>query len=301
MKSTVILMFCIAPAVWAQAPAAMTPDTVVAIADGKPITAGDLMMVVRMSPPEAQKNLLKDGRMFVESYGLIRKLAEMAEKAHLDEQSPLKEQLAVSRRQFLAGAQAAAARDSVATTIQAADQRKFYQDHLDRYTQAKVKVLFVSFRANPPAQADPKAKKVLSEPEAKAKVEKLLGQIRAGADFVKLVKAHSDDADSVARDGDFGPLIRGSDDNLPRNIRSAIFALKPGQVTEPLRVPTGFYLFRVEEITTQSYDAVRDDIFVEIQQKRFDEWREKIQKSLDVKIVNEDFFTKTAAGAVNSK
>jgi hypothetical protein len=295
MKSTAILMVCIAPAVWAQAPVAMTPDTVVAIADGKPITAGDLMTVFRMSPPEAQKNLLKDGRTFVESYGLIRKLAELAEKAHLDEQSPLKEQLAVSRRQFLAGAQAAAARDSVATTIQAADQKKFYEDHLDRYTQAKVKVLFVSFRANPPAQTDPKAKKVLSEPEAKAKVENLLGQIRAGADFVKLVKAHSDDADSVARDGDFGPLIRGSDDNLPRNIRGAIFALKPGQVTEPLRVPTGFYLFRVEEITTQSYDAVRDDIFIEIQQKRFDEWREKIQKSLDVKIVNEDFFTKTAA------
>jgi hypothetical protein len=128
-----------------------------------------------------------------------------------------------------------------------------------------------------------------------------LGQIRAGADFVKLVREHSEDADSVARDGDFGPLIRGSDQNLPQNIRSAIFALKAGQVTEPLRVPTGFYLFRIEEITTQSYDTVRDDIFIEIQQKRFDEWREKIQKSLDVKIVNEDFFNKTAASEATIK
>src|SRR6185436_13248151 len=107
-------------------------------------------------------------------FALIRKLAEMAEKAHLDEQSPLKEQLAVSRRQSLAGAQAAAARDSVATTIKAAEQRKFYDDHLDRYTQAKVKVLFVSFRANPAPPADPKARKALNETEAKAKVEKLL-------------------------------------------------------------------------------------------------------------------------------
>jgi peptidyl-prolyl cis-trans isomerase C len=299
MKSIVIFMLCIVPAVWAQGPAAMTPETVVARIDGKPVTAGELMLVLQMSPPEAQKNLLKDSKMFLESFGLIRKLAEMAEKAHLDQQSPLKEQLEISRRQYLASAQASAARDSV--IIHAAEQKKFYEDHLDRYTQAKVKVLFVSFRANPAPQTNPKAKKILSEPEAKAKIEKLLGQIRAGADFVKLVKENSDDSDSVARDGDFGPLIRRSDDSLPADIKNAIFALKPGKITDPLRVPSGFYLFRLEESTVQTYDAVRDDIFIEIQQKRFNEWQAQMVKSLDVKIVNENFFSKTAASATSPK
>src|SRR5204862_430196 len=156
MKSIAILMFCIAPAVWAQAPAAMTPETVVAQIDGKPVTAGELMLVLQMSPPEAQKNLLKDSKMFLESFGLIRKLAE---------------------------------------------------------------------------------------------------------------------------------------------IKDAIFALKPGNVTDALRVPSGFYLFRLEESTVQSYDTVRDDIFIEIQQKRFNEWQERMVKSLNVKIVNENFFSKTAASA----
>src|SRR5262249_43668750 len=86
----------------------------------------------------------------------------------------------VSRRQILASAQAAA-RDFLATTIQRAEQRKFYDDHIDRYTQAKVKVLLVSFRAGGP----------LSEREAKAKAEKLLARVRSGADFVKLVKENS--------------------------------------------------------------------------------------------------------------
>src|SRR5712691_715116 len=131
MKSIVISVFCLASAAWAQAPAPLTPETVVAVVDGKPVTAGELMMVIRMSPPEAQKNLLKDGKTFVEQFGLIRKLAEMAEKAHLDQQSPLKEQLEISRRQYLASAQAGAARDSIA--IQGEEQKKFYQDHLDRY------------------------------------------------------------------------------------------------------------------------------------------------------------------------
>src|SRR5438093_1261439 len=176
MKPIVIFMLCIPPAVWAQGSAGLTPETVVARADGKPITAGELMMVLQMSPPEAQKNLLKDGKAFVEQFALLKKLADMAEKAHLDQQSPLKEQLGISRRQWLAGAQANAARESVPVSPEA--QKKFYEANRDRYTQAKVKVLFVSFRANPAQAAAPNTKKGLSEPEAKAKIEKLLAKIR---------------------------------------------------------------------------------------------------------------------------
>ncbi len=252
------------------------------------------MMVLQMSPPEAQKNLLKDGKAFVEQFALLKKLAEMAEKSHLDQQSPLKEQLEITRRQWLASAQATAAMNSI--TVSGQEQKKFYQDHLDRYTQAKVKVLFVSFHANPQPQTDPKAKKALSEPEAKEKVEKLLARIRHGADFVKLVKENSDDPESVAKDGDFGVIKRT--DNLPDNIKTTIFSLKPGQVSDPLRVPAGFWVFRLEDLTVEPYEGkVRDDIFIEIQQGRFNEWKDKLQKSLDVKIVNEDFFSKTTASA----
>ena len=34
------------------------------------------MMVLQMSPPEAQKNLLKDGKAFVEQFALLKKLAD---------------------------------------------------------------------------------------------------------------------------------------------------------------------------------------------------------------------------------
>ena len=265
----------------------MTPESVVATIGGKPVTAGELMMIVQLSPPEAQKNLMKDGKAFIERLALMRKLSEMAEKAHLDQRSPVKEQLEAYRRQTLANAELAAARDSI--TVSAEEQKKFYEDNKALYTQAKVKLLFVSFRSNPAAQTDPKAKKALSETEAKAKIEKLLGRVRGGENFVKLVKENSDDADSVAKDGDFGTPVRRSD-NLPENIKSAIFALKPGEITEALRVPSGFYLFRLEEMTTEPYEQVRDTVFIAIQQKRFDEWFDKVNKSLDVKIVNPDFF-----------
>ncbi len=63
-------------------------------------------------------------------------------------------------------------------------------------------------------------------------------------------------------------------------------------------MPAGFWVFRLDELTVEPYEGkLRDDIFIEIQQGRFNEWKDKLQKSLDVKIVNEDFFSKTTASA----
>ncbi len=40
-----------------------------------------------------------------------------------------------------------------------------------------------------------------------------------------------------------------------------IFTLKPGEVSGPVIQRNGFYVFRVDELTVQSYDAVKDSIY----------------------------------------
>jgi peptidyl-prolyl cis-trans isomerase C len=284
MKSIAIFLFALSWTASAQTP----PDTVVARIDGKPVTAAELTAILRANPGEAQKNLLKDPKEFVERLALMRKLTAMAEKAKLDQQSPVKETLELFRSQTLAQAQIDATLNG--TLVTADEQKKFYAANPDRYTQAKLKVLFVSFSAKPAPQTDPKAKKILTEAEAKAKVDKLLAELRAGADFVKLVKEHSDDKESAAKDGDFDPIRKS--DGVPDNIKSAIFSLKAGQVSEPVRVANGFYLFRLEDLSAATFEQVRDEIFMEIRQTRFNEWLEKTRQSLDVKIENPDFFSK---------
>ena len=298
MKSPTLVVFFAVSAIWAQAPSdvpasAMPPDTIVARIDGKPITAGELMMFLQANPPEAQKNFLQNGRAFIERLALVRKLADMAVKERLDQQAEVKQALELFRMNTLANAEVSAAQDAI--PIAAADQKKFYDEHHDRYTQAKVKILYVSFRSAA-APADPKAKKYLTEEQAKAKIEKLLADIRGGADFVKLVKENSDDADSVAHNGDFETPIHRTD-KWPDEIKNVIFALKPGQVSNPLRTSSGYYLFRLEELGLQPYDQVSSDIFMEIRQKRFNAWLEKTRKSLDIKIENPDFFKAPTAGA----
>ena len=272
----------------------MPPDTVVAHIDGKPITAGQLAMFLQANPPEAQKNFLQNPQAFIERLALMRRLAELGEKARLDQQPEVKQALELFRMNTLANAEVSAAQDAIPVTTD--EQKKYYEAHRDQYSQAKVKLIFISFAAHPTSPTDPKAKKYLSEAEAKAKIEKLLSEIRGGADFAKLARENSDDKESAARDGDFGTPIR-KDDKLQDSLKDAIFALKPGQVCDPVRYSGGFYLFRMEELATQPFDQVHDQIFMTIRQKRFDEWLEKTRKSLDVKIENPDFFRPVTGSA----
>lgn len=289
MKAFAIVVFFVWSSAWAQ----LAPDTVVARIDGKPVTAAFLKAVMETNPPEARAGLMRDPKTFLDYIAFSRKLAELADKAHLDQQSPVKETLEAQRIQTLASAEYAALQDSI--PVPAEDQKKFYETHPDRYAQARIKLLYVSFHDNPPQRNDPKAKKILTEPEAKAKIEKLLAQIRAGADFVKLVKENSEDS-SAAKDGDYGAPIRPAEKLLPEPAMRAIFALKPGQVSDPVRTAAGYYLFRLEDLTTQPYQAVSSDIFLEIRQSRFEEELNKIRKS-EIKIEKPEFFTQAPPNA----
>jgi parvulin-like peptidyl-prolyl isomerase len=269
----------------------LAPQTVVAtVADGKKLTVGELRSFVRSLPPQMQQAALRDRKALVQQYALMQKLSEMAETAKLDERSPTKEMLRFNRMYIMMTAQLNHTMDTI--KVDEAEIEKYYRSHADKYAQAKVKVIYVSFASNPQAESDPKGKKYLSEPEAKAKVEKILAEIRGGADFVKMVKQHSDDATSAEKEGDFGTVRRA--DNVPEAIRNAIFALKAGDVSEPVRQPNGFYLFRAEEIGQRPVSEVKGEIINELKQAQFKNWMEEANRSVSVKIENEAFFSDQA-------
>ena len=111
--------------------------------------------------------------------------------------------------------------------------------------------------------------------------------IKGGADFVKLVKENSQDEASRDKDGDFATLRYG--DNIPNAFRSAVFALKQGEVSEPLKQPKGFYLLRAEEVTVRPLSEVRDQIHNDLQVARADEWMRKMDEEAKVQLVNPAF------------
>jgi peptidyl-prolyl cis-trans isomerase C len=257
----------------------MPPGQVVATIDGSKVTAGDLQTVLRAYPPQAQQAALKDRRQFLEQYGVMRRLYAEAQKARLDQQSPWKEQLDYIRMQMLTQARISEKFNEM--QVPSEEVKKSYEANQDRFMQARVKAIYIPFSSAPVSQADGKGKKILTEEEAKAKAQDLLKQIRGGADFVKLVKENSGDPTSVAKDGDFGTFKKS--DQISGAVKSAIFAAKAGEVTEPVRQPNGFYLFRVEELGPQPFAEAQVTITNELKDVQFRAWLNSVQKSVDIK------------------
>jgi peptidyl-prolyl cis-trans isomerase C len=255
-----------------------SPDTVIATIDGKKLTYGELERYMRGMPAQVQQNAMRNRKQFIQQFALMQRLSELAEKSKLGEKSPYKEALEFNRMNILMQAQINEKHDSFPVLVE--EQQKFYDENKSRYEQVTLKVIYIPFSAHAAgAVADGKTR--LTEEEAKAKAERLVKEVKGGADFVKLVKENSEDTNSKAKDGDFGTLSQA--DNLPESIRSVVFALKAGDVSGPVRQPNGFYIFRAESISTKPFSEVRDQIYTDLKNAKLKEWLDATSKSLDIK------------------
>jgi peptidyl-prolyl cis-trans isomerase C len=277
------------------APQAPAPDTVIATVDGTKLTYGEVANFLKGMNPQMQQNAMRNRKDFVERYALMRRLSTLAEQAKLGERSPYKEAIESYRMNMLMQAEINEYVDHIVIT--ADDLQKYYDENKSRYDQVKLKVIYIPF-SSAPAGAAAEGKKHLTEEEAKAKAERLIKEIKGGADFVKLVKENSEDASSKAKDGDMGTLSRA--DNLPESIRSVVFALKAGEVSEPVRQPNGFYIFRADEVSQRPLEQVREQLVKQLQSERLQEWLKSTTKSLNIKFENEQFFSGAAAAETQS-
>ncbi len=74
--------------------------------------------------------------------------------------------------------------------------------------------------------------------------EQHLAALRAGADFSKLAAQVSIDGSTKDKGGDLGFITASV---LPQNIQNEVMNLKPGEISEALRLPDGFHVFKAEE------------------------------------------------------
>jgi len=98
-----------------------------------------------------------------------------------------------------------------------------------------------------------KTNEVVSDDDARNRLRLLKERIENGNDFAELAKLHSDDL-SANRGGDLNWLNPG--DTVPEFER-AMDALKPGDVSEPVRSPFGWHLIQVLERRDQDVTQER--------------------------------------------
>jgi parvulin-like peptidyl-prolyl isomerase len=266
-------------------------DTVVAIfGDGTKFTMADFKRIYAALPPQNQQMALRDRTQWLHQWEMMRKLTKMAEAAKLDQESPYKEAIDYGRMNVLATAQITAAVNGIA--VEPAEIVKSYDANKKKYTQVKVKAIYIAF-SDDAAASTTKGKKPLTEAEAKAKTDKLKAVLKGGGDFVKMVKENSDDETSREKDGDFATLRYT--DNIPDAFRAAVFALKQGEVSEPLKQPNGFYLLRAEEVTVRPLSEVRDDIYNDLKNERATQWLDQVNRESKVQIMSQEFVGRPAA------
>jgi parvulin-like peptidyl-prolyl isomerase len=200
-------------------------------------------------------------------------------------------------------------------TVTTADAQAYYDAHVNDFTVAETRqtrhILFA-----PKNTADPSATPTQADWDAaKALAEKVRQQIVDGADFAAMAKQYSDDPGSKDSGGDLGGIKK--DGSTVAEFEAAVFALKQGELSQPVKTQYGYHLIDVTQIDparTQTFAEVKDTIIngdssgtfagllSERKQALWNAWMTKIRTELGV--VYKDGWvpatTTTTAGATTT-
>jgi len=134
------------------------------------------------------------------------------------------------------------------------EARQYYARHPEEFTDAGSIMLREIFVEVPASEA---GINVAKDDEAQKKVADLRARALKGEDFAKLATDSSDSA-SKANGGLIGPFSRS---DMSPQLQQLVDAMKPGDVTAPIRVQKGYQLFKLESVkpaVLQPFDSVRD-------------------------------------------
>ncbi len=299
MKIPVITIL-LAAVLCAQAPKGpITADTVVANIAGKDVTAADLEKSMRNWSPEQLKQFYANPVPMLQTMFTYRYLAAEAEKLHLGDVEPWKSQIDYAREGIMGQAMANHERNMFPVSEQ--DTEAFYNANKAKYEESKIKVIMLGFLEPIPvgttvaatqdaakvAVQNQHARNKRSEQDALTLAADIVAKLRKGADFVAMVKQYSDD-DSKTEGGDYGTVSPTS--SFPDEIKKAVLALKPGETSDPVRMPNALYIIRVTERTAIPVDQVRAAIIDEIRNNHLQQFGNDLQKKFKPTIVRPEFF-----------
>ncbi len=126
--------------------------------------------------------------------------------------------------------------------------RRYYGAHRDLFTEPEqVRLSVIVLRV------DPSSPKIAWE-KAQEEAATIRARIAAGADFASLARLHSTDR-SAENGGDMGYLHEGM---LPEALNGSFGTLKPGELSQPVRVLEGYAVFRMEDRRPRRKRAFED-------------------------------------------
>ena len=145
--------------------------------------------------------------------------------------------------------------------------REYYEAHIEEFSQPK----------------QVRARQILVDSAEKAQELRL--EIRRGADFAEVAKAHSLSPDA-GNGGDLGYFAAGY---MPVEFDQAVFMLRPGRVSKVVSSPYGYHLFLVEDIRQprqvpfeEAQEEIRDRLRTDRMREVHDKWLHELRKKASV-------------------
>jgi peptidyl-prolyl cis-trans isomerase SurA len=121
---------------------------------------------------------------------------------------------------------------------------------------------------------------ILSADDARLKLTQLRERLQNGEDFAALARAHSEDTGSAANGGDLGWANPGQ---MVPEFEKAMNALKPGDISTPVRSSFGIHLIQVLERRDRDVTqdrrraAARSQIHARKAEERFQQWLRELR------------------------
>lgn len=125
------------------------------------------------------------------------------------------------------------------------------------------------------------------EPAVKQKADDMIRLMKEGRDFGELAKLYSQGLKSE-EGGDFGFVEKGQ---MREDFDKIIFGMKSGEVSEPIRADTGYFIFKIEEkrdarilTLSEAHDGIENIIYREKAQQRYQDWMAKLKRDAFIQI-----------------
>lgn len=225
--------------------------------EGVGLTQADLDAYVREAPADLRAGLFatpKRAEQILMQLMLLKTLAREAEEQRLEDDPVVKARLELARVRMLAQLRIEQLQQAADVDAEAL-ARERYMSNPSRFNQPEtvtVRHILVEARNR-------------SLNEARARIDTVIAQLAAGADFGELARAYSDDASSAAQGGLLPPATRTDFDKA---FSDAAFELKsPGERSGAVRSSYGYHVIELVERTParpRPFDEIRGELVRQI-------------------------------------
>lgn len=156
----------------------------------------------------------------------------------------------------------------------------------DLVTDAELKKAYEAKVKSTSGQEEVKARHILVKTEEEAK--KIYDEVKKGADFEKIAREQSTDKGSGAQGGDLGWFTK---DKMVPEFADAAFALKKGEVSQPVKSGFGWHIVKLDDRRTAkaaSFEESKDELKNEVAEKAVDGYVASLLKAANVKYYDEN-------------